>query len=103
SSTMRFTSLSMNSLLGLGEGAGAAVTGGPFHRIVEEGFDFAQRRGIEIALVARHLEHVPPGSERMHLQAELLQRVLRFREDVVMEDDEGMLDLEAGGAQRLAE
>src|ERR1043165_9081019 len=78
-------------------------TGYPGVRILEEGFDRRELARREIAHALGDGEHVPPGGEGVEANLFGGQRLEALWEDAVMEDDEGVADDPAGGADRADE
>ncbi len=81
----------------------AAVIGRPGERLMQEALDLDESLRGQVAIPPADLEDVPPGGEVMQANAGRLERFGRIREDVVVEDGEGVGDLGAGVADRLGE
>src|SRR6185312_8161109 len=86
-----------------GEVRDAAVRRRPLRRLGEEIAHFLQRLGVEVFALFRNLKRVPPCRQVMQLDAEVFQMAGALGEDVVIKHHEAVLDLRAGGAQRVAE
>ena len=77
--------------------------GRPGDGVVEEGFDFAQGFGLEVAVFFGGGEHVPPGGEGVQLDSDFVHGGFGLGEDAVVEDDEGIGADLAGGADGVDE
>src|SRR6478672_6087119 len=75
----------------------------PAARIAHEGLHIVQFLAVEFLASLGHGQHIPPGRQRMMLAPEIGQELQPFGEDVVIEDDKGVIAPNAGFAQRIDE
>src|SRR5947207_3596095 len=81
----------------------AAVRGRPFGRLVQELLELRNLRGLQIAALLHHRQHIPPSRQAVQPHAEVGERFLRLWKDVVIKVDEHVLDDGARLAQRAYE
>src|SRR4051812_27529215 len=84
-------------------GRPAAVIGRPLLGRLEEGARLGEPLLVEVLALLGRLERVPPGGQRMELDAGDRQHLDALREDAVVEDHEAVGDLGLGLLQRLDE
>src|SRR5215831_15709381 len=87
-----------------GRGVSDAAMGlRPARRVMHEFFDLGELCGIELAARLGDRKHVPPGRQRVQRHAEIAQDFPRLGKNVVEEENQRVLDLGPGLAQRGAE
>ena len=69
---------------------------------MEELADFFDGRFVEIAILLGDVEDIPPVGEKNHFNAEFFQRFQGTRKDSIEEHHEGVFDVGAAIAERLA-
>src|SRR3954471_1399189 len=71
--------------------------------IVHEVLDLGELGSVELPARLGDGENVPPSGEVMHGDADVADDLFAFGKNIVEEKHEGMLDLGAGLAQRIAD
>src|SRR5215217_9259036 len=74
----------------------------PASRIAHESLSVGELALLELAARFRNGQHIPPGREVMHGNSEVADDFFALWKNVIEEEDEGVLNLAARLAQRIA-